>query len=208
MSGVVMLAGCATGVASHSMPDAASPQHPSSDAPTDSSGSDTIAACAQPMSGALASWSFTGQPGSQASTAASMSAAGVTAQSVQRSPGVTSESGADSMNASNWATAGQPDQTRYFSLSIQPPSGCSLDITSLAIDAKASGTGPSHATLATSVDSFAQRVDLSTSSPSNLQLSVTHATGAVEVRMYGYSASAESGTLRLRNTLTITGSLH
>jgi hypothetical protein len=38
-------------------------------------------------------------------------------------------------------------------------------------------------------------------------LTVTAATGVLELRVYGFSASATTGTMRIQNTLSITGAL-
>jgi hypothetical protein len=165
-------------------------------------------ACAMATSGMLASWSFTGEPGSQASTAAGTMATGLVATAVTRSSALSANTGTNSINASNWAMTSQQDATKYFAFSITPPSGCGLDITSIAIDAKSSATGPAAATLATSVDSFAQGQTVSTSAPGTITVAVSGATDAVEIRVYGYSATSTAGTMRLQNTLSITGALH
>jgi hypothetical protein len=39
-------------------------------------------------------------------------------------------------------------------------------------------------------------------------LTVSSTSGSVEIRIYGFSASSTSGTMRLQNTLSVTGSLH
>jgi hypothetical protein len=163
-------------------------------------------ACAS--SGILATWSFTGDAGSQASTPATSTAQGVTAGDVQRATTLTAVSGANSINASNWSTAAQRDDTKYYTLTITPPTGCMLDLTSAAIDAKSSGTGPTSASVATSVDSFAAGQTVSTTAPSTPSLTVTNQTDTVALRIYGWTATGTAGTMRLQNTLTLSGSLH
>src|SRR4051812_12191031 len=79
------------------------------DAGTDSGGS---TGCA--FSGALATWTFTTEAGSQASTAASSTSHGVTASGVQRSTGLTAVSGQNSINSSGWPTAATVDTTKYY----------------------------------------------------------------------------------------------
>jgi len=159
------------------------------------------------FSGVMVTYAFAGAAGNQASTAASSTATGVTASPVTRAATLTAVSGANSINSSNWPTAATIDPTKYYSFSITPPSGCALTLTSAAVDAKASGTGPASAAIATSVDSYATTAAVSTAAASTPTLSVSGATSAVEIRIYGYGATATGGTLRLQTTLTISGSL-
>jgi len=163
-------------------------------------------ACA--FSGVLATWSFAGDAGSQASTPATSSAQGFTAGDVHRATTLTAVSGANSMNSSNWPSSASRDDTKYYTLTITPPSGCMLDITSAAIDAKSSGTGPTKASVATSADSFGPGQTVSTTAASTPSLTVTNQAAAVEIRIYGWTASGSAGTMRLQNTLTLTGSSH
>jgi hypothetical protein len=166
---------------------------------------DAGSSCAA-STGVLVTYDFTGQPGNQTSTAATSTMAGATAGSAARSTSITAVAGAGSINASDWSTS-SIDPTRYYTLTVTPSGSCALDITSVSIDTKASGTGPSTAAIATSDDNF---VTMSSFTPGTVQvvsLSVTGATTAVEVRIYGYSASGTEGTLRIENTLTVSGAL-
>ena len=163
--------------------------------------------CATPFSGALATWSFTGEPGSQPSTTATSMATGVNASAVSRSASLTVASGVGSINSSNWPSAAAKDPQKYYTFTVTPPSGCQLDLTMLSIDGKASGTGPAMAVVATSDDSFAQTSTVSTSAASTPALHVSGATTAIEVRVYGFSATGTGGTLRIQNTLTVSGAL-
>ena len=165
----------------------------------------TTGTCA--FTGVLATYSFTGATGNQAQTPVTSTATGVVAGAITRAPTLTAVSGATSINSSNWPTAAQPDATKYYSFTLTPPSGCKLSITSAAIDAKASSTGPAMASLATGTDSYAAQVAVAPSAPSSPALAVTDAAGAVEIRIYGYGASSTGGTFRIQNTLTVTGSL-
>ena len=155
----------------------------------------------------LATYSFASAAGNQASTAASSTATGVTAAPITRAATLTAVSGANSINSSNWATSATLDPTKYYTFSITPPNGCTMILTSAAIDAKASGTGPASAAIATSGDTFMATSSVSTSAPSTPALTVVGANGSSEIRIYGYAASATGGTMRLQTTLTISGSL-
>ena len=164
-------------------------------------------ACGMPFSGVLATWNFSAQPGTEASAAASSTAHGVTAGAFTRSSTITAMSGSGSINSNNWTTSSQLGATRYYTLSLGPPSGCTLDLTSISIDSKSSSTGPSAASIATSADSFAHVVAVTTNSVSTPTLSVSGAAASVELRIYGYAAGGTSGTMRVENTFTVSGSV-
>jgi len=158
------------------------------------------------FSGVLATWTLTGQPGSQTSTPSTSSAPGVSAGALTRAPGLTAAAGTNSINSTNWPAA-QLDPTKFYTMMITPPAGCSISTSSLAIDVSSSGTGPTSAAVATSADSFAHTTTVSTTAASMPALTVTAATGVLELRVYGFSASATTGTMRIQNTLSITGAL-
>lgn len=179
------------------------------DAPQGSGSADaaTPTGCANAFTGVVATWDFTGEAGNQQSTAVKTTATGVVAGPVQRAIGLTPVSGANAINSSNWSTAAQPDLTKYYALTIAPPSNCTLAITMVAIDARASGTGPAMASVATSADGYALKAAVSTAAASTAAVAVPAQGAQVELRIYGYGASATAGTLRLQTTLSITGSL-
>ena len=158
------------------------------------------------FTGALATWDLSGQTGSEASVVAATMANGVTAGQVTRSSAVTSASGAGSINGSNWPSGATLDVTKYYALTIAPPAGCSIKLSTISIDAKSSGTGPATAVLATSADSFVMTTSVSTSAASSPTLTVTSAS-SLEIRIFGYSASATAGTLRIQNTLAVNGQI-
>ncbi len=157
--------------------------------------------------GTLASFDFTGEPGNQTSTAPSSSATGVTAGAISRASALTATSGQDSINASAWGTGAKLDTTRYYTFSLTPTAPCTLDVSSLAISTKASGTGPASAAVATSDDKFATTTTFAPNVAATPSVSVNGATGALEIRVYGYDASGTGGTFRVDTTLTVTGSL-
>jgi len=210
----IVSVGCATagpGVAADNQPDADTNHHEDAsdvDSPPAHTDAASSGSCADAFTGVLASWAFSGDAGSQTTTASTSNATGVAAGGIARASGLTVNTGSDSMNASNWPTAAQRDASKYFTFSITPPAGCALDLTSASIDAKSSSTGPSKASIGTDADSFAQEQTVSTSAAGNATLSVANTTSAVEVRIYGWSASSAGGTMRLEGTLTLTGVLH
>lgn len=176
--------------------------------PMEDAGSDvSMSSCASPFSGVLATWDLTGEPGTQTSTAAKTTAPGVTAGVLTRSQGLTAVAGANSINSSNWATSSTLDPMRYYTFAITPPAGCAMDITSLAVDVRSSSTGPTMAAMATSADNYMKTTPLSTVAPGMVMPMLVGATKTVEVRFYGWMASASGGTMRVENTLSVSGAL-
>jgi hypothetical protein len=112
------------------------------------------------------------------------------------------------MNSSGWPTGPSADPNAYYTLMVSGPADCTLELTSLATDMSSSATGPTSAVVATSADQFAATSAASTTATSTATLTASAAgTAVIEVRISGFSASAPTGTLRLQNTLTLTGSL-
>jgi hypothetical protein len=165
-------------------------------------------ACASPFTGTLATYSLTGEPGSQSSTTVSSTATGLTAGALARSAALTAVSGSGSINSSGWTTSSGRDGSEYYTLTLSPPSGCEMDLTGLSIDTKASATGPASAEASTSADNFASEASVTTNAITTPTLTVTDQTASVELRIYGYAASSAEGTFRIENTFTVTGSLH
>ena len=200
---LVSLAACATATADHRASSADVDAAVADDgAPAlDGSGS---AGCS--FTGALATWDLATQSGSEVQVVAGMMAPGVAAGALARSAAITPATGAGSINSTNWPSQAQPDSTRYYKLTIAPPSGCSLKITALSLDLKASTSGPAAAAIASSVDAFAATTGASTSTPSTPTLAITSADG-VELHIYGFSATSTAGTLRVQGSLVIHGSL-
>ena len=110
------------------------------------------------------------------------------------------------MNASDWPTGGA-DDTKHYVFTVTPPAGCSIKLTSLSIDLKASASGPSSAAVATSVDGFASMKPATVTTAggaSTVTLSGT-SSSAIEIHVLGYNASSSAGTMRIETTLSLTG---
>lgn len=160
------------------------------------------------FTGVLATFDFTGEPGDQSSTAPASSAPGIGAGNVTRSSSVTGVTGSDSINSSGWGTGGSADSSKYYTFTITPDSKCTLDITSVSVDSKSSSSGPTKGSVGTSDDSFGTKTSFTPGGTDSVTVSVSGASGAIEIRVYGYSAGSGSGTFRVQNTLSVTGSLH
>lgn len=188
-----------------SRPDAGSgrPDAPTNTGSGTGSGSNTQDPCA--FTGTLATFDFSTESGSETTVAAKTTATGITTTAFKRSAALTANTGAGSINSSNWPTGTAADPSKYYAFTITAPTGCGIAISSLAIDAKASTTGPANASVGTDADSFASLVTISTAAPSTPALAA-QSHGTLEVRIYGYGAVGATGTLRVQNTLTVTGS--
>ena len=161
-------------------------------------------ACA--FSGVLATYDFTGEPGNQTSTKATSSATNVTAGAISRATSLTATTGVDSINSSNWTAATKLDTTRYYTFTLTPQGSCTRDVTKLSITTKTSSTGPASGSIATSEDKFATTVSFAPNTTATPSLSVSGATGPVEIRVYGFGGSSTGGTMRVDSTLTVSGS--
>jgi hypothetical protein len=159
------------------------------------------------FSGTLVAFDLTSQSGSETSAAATTSATGVTGGAISRASGLTAVSGSGSINSSGWGTGSSADPTKYYTFTVTPGAGCTLALTSLTLDVKASTTGPASGDVATSVDAFSTHLGaFSGTATPTVSLGVGGVT-PIEIRVYGYGASSTGGTYRVENTLTLTGSI-
>src|SRR5262245_15134014 len=203
--GLLLVAGCASaGAPAGGDVDAPVADTNRADGPPDG----PVSGCAAPSTGVLATWTFSGEPGSQAATAPATTAQGVVATAIARSAALTATAGTNSMNASNWPSTSQRDATKYYTFSITPPAGCAMDLTGSSIDARSSATGPTKAAIGTSADAYAATQAVSTTAASSPTLAVTGQSAMVELRVYGFSASGTAGTMRLQTSVTVSGSVH
>lgn len=177
------------------------------DSGSSSNDSGTTTSTCTPFTGKLASFDLSGEPGDQTSTSPSALTTNLSATDLTRSSVLTATLGTSSINSSNWALSTSIDTTRYYTLTLTPKNGCTMSLSSVSITTQASSTGPAHGALATSFDKFVKTTSVSVGATATPSLSVSGATGAVEIRIYGYDASSTAGTLRIDSTLTVSGSL-
>jgi hypothetical protein len=159
--------------------------------------------------GVLVTFDLSSQSGSETSAAATTSAAGIASgTTLSRASALTAVSGSGSINSSGWPTSATATSTDYYTLTVTPAAGCSVTLGSIALDVKASSTGPAKGDVATSADSFGTHTAsfTGTATPTVTLTGVT-GTGPIEVRFYGYAATGSSGTFRIENTLTLSGSI-
>ncbi len=168
--------------------------------------------CPTPSTGTLLTFDFTGEKGNQISTAAASSAAGITAGAISRSQSLVAASANNSLSSDHWAlvtdaSMQSPDPGKYLTFTINADPKCLLDLSSIAIDTQSSNTGPASASVATSADKFVGMSAVPVNKSSSIALAVTGANGLVEVRIYGYAATGSTGTMRVQNKLTVSGTL-
>lgn len=192
-------AGSRTSEDASGTPDPAPP-----DAAPDTGAPDSAGGCPA-FTGALATFDLSSQPGNETSASATATATGVTAGPLTRGGALTAATGSGSINSAGWPAA--IDATRFYTFSVTPPAGCTLRLSTLALDVKASANGPSSVDVATSVDAYASHKTASASSSGTITLSASSG-GTLTVRIFGYGATSSGGTLRIQNTLTLSGTLN
>ena len=157
--------------------------------------------------GALATFAFDGDPGSEASVAGVAATGGVTSSALSRSLALTPTKASGSLSASHWGTGESADAGRYFTFTITPASGCTLSLDAVRVGLRASTTGPKAVDIATSADGFAAHTaSVPGTSEPTASLTAT-SSGAIEIRIYGYQASSSAGTLRIVDTVTLSGEI-
>lgn len=128
---------------------------------------------------------------------------GLTVSGIGRGPGINANTGTDRYNANGWNTS-TLDPDAYFSFTLTPPAGKAINFTTATITAQKSGSGPTTATVRSSVDNFsndiasmnlsenAATVELDMSSFQNITIPISF-------RIYGYGATAANGTASIND---------
>jgi MYXO-CTERM domain-containing protein len=157
----------------------------------------------------IANWNMGGLTGSEATAAGTGS--GVTALNAIRGPGLTGSAASNSMSATGWT--GQA--TDYFSFGFTVGSGDSVNLSSLSIGTRASGSGPGTMGLFYSVNNYSSALATITQGSGTFVNSVIDLTslqgltGTVEFRLMAVGTNSanggttgSSGTLRMTNFFT------
>jgi hypothetical protein len=160
------------------------------------------------FTGALVTFDLTGQTGSETSAAAKSSATGVMGGALSRASGLTAVAATGSIDSSGWSLGTTADPTLYYTFTVTPAAGCSVALTSLAIDVKASATGPANVDVGTSVDNYAAlSTPVAGTSIGTVTLSAS-AAAPISVHVFGYGATSSAGTLRIESTMTLSGTIN
>jgi hypothetical protein len=165
------------------------------------------AGCPYTFTGTLATWDLSALTGITTSAPATATASGMSAGAISRSSGLTAVSASGGINSSGWSTASTVDKTLYYTFTVTPPAKCAMAITSVYLDTLTSGNGPSSGDVGTSADTFTALSAFTPNTAASVSLSVTGETTTIEIRAYGYNALLTAGTMRIRNTMTVSGSL-
>ena len=114
--------------------------------------------------------------------------------------------GLETFNSNNWSISSTFDDSKYVEVTVSAMGEHQLNITSFSFDTEASSTGPTHARVAmdTGNGSFSQSYDFT---PSTNTSSITwdfpdfsvNAGYTVRFRIYGWAATATTGTMRFNN---------
>jgi hypothetical protein len=168
-----------------------------------------LAASAAVQAETIVEWELAGAPGSQASTAASGAAAQVTGSALVRGAGLVGNAAANSINASGW----NGQATDYFSFGFAVTDGHLVDLDSLYIGTRASGTGPGTLGLFYSGDGFSTSLATFDQAPGGSFLNsvvdldaLPDLSGNVEFRLRQIgTAAANGGATGGAGTFRVTG---
>jgi hypothetical protein len=159
--------------------------------------------------GSLGNYATLGLSGVTASVVPSNVAANVTFSNLTRGPGLTAVSAADAFNSSAWSTSStfQSGSDDYYEFTITPNSCYRFSAAEVRIGLQTTATGPNKAELRSSLDSYGSTIGsvlgiTTTLTTFTINLSsnpgLQNHSSAVTFRIYGYSASAATGTLRIQ----------
>lgn len=114
-----------------------------------------IVALAGVANAQIVSWDFAGDPGTQVSEPAFQSAPNVTGLAITRGSGLAASGAGNSISSSGWGTAAPAsDANEFFSFGFNVAPGFAVDLDSLFIGTRSSGTGPGNLGLFYSGDGF------------------------------------------------------
>lgn len=168
----------------------------------------------------IVDWNLDGTPGTQPAQAVASAAAHVIGGSISRGAGLDTGGTACSscFYSRGWdATTSGNGSADYFSFGFSVEAGYAVDLASLEIGTRASGTGPGTLGLFSSLDNYAAALYTfnqagTPSGTGNLNQSIDlstlgNITGSVDFRIYeigntqsdGSGATSSSGTFRLTN---------
>lgn len=156
----------------------------------------TVNALPAPAPVVLVNWNFAGESGNQTFTVGSGST-GVTALNFTRGSGIAPASASNSISSNSWNDGGAD---RFFSFGFTVESGKAVDLDTLQIGFRASGTGPRDMALRYSGDGFTNNLATWTNSNnafdnrSIILNTLTNLQGSVEFRIVNISETAANGS--------------
>ncbi|QDV42280.1 hypothetical protein Enr13x_21250 [Stieleria neptunia] len=176
-----------------------------------------IAACVTTATDAsavqLSAWDMFGQPGTQATTPTSSSAANITGTDMTRGAGLSTSGAGNAMSSSSWgSTAASPAvDTEYFSFGFNVDTGFQVDLDELIIGTRSSNTGPGTIGVYSNQDGFTTALATIVQQGSDFANSIidlsslTGVTGTLELRLIeigntqadGSGTTSNGGTFRV-----------
>ncbi len=171
--------------------------------------------CCESLSADLIRYDFSGSPGNQSFNLATILDPHVTAGTLFRGSGLSSNTTQNSINSSGWSLTASIDPNDYYSFSLAPSANYQMSLSSLSFRERRSSTGIREFQIRSSLDGFSSIVpgsvisipDVDTERDQTISLGGTFSglTSAVEFRIYGYNAEGTTGTWRLQNHSTLGG---
>ena len=169
-----------------------------------------VAVCfATGASAQLVTYNLTGAAGDQASQPTASVASNTTASVLSRGSGVTASAAGDSISSTGWST-GVLDLNDYYSFTITPNAGFTLDLGTLSFAERRSGTGIRDFSIRTSLDGFVANI-FTAAVPDNTSTrdqafafgsTFDEIASALTIRIYGFNSESAAGTWRLANNTT------
>jgi cysteine-rich repeat protein len=162
----------------------------------------------------VAKFSFTGAAGNEATFAADLADAALTAIPVMsRGPGIAPSTAAGAFSASGWTTGQDIDPDDYFSFTVAPAPGHAMNLLAFQLDERRSATGIRTWSVRSSLDGYATNHagiiapdDTGTRTSSTWLPAQFHGlTTPVEFRIFGFQAEAAGGTWRIDNVVLFGG---
>ncbi|AFM04359.1 hypothetical protein Fleli_1974 [Bernardetia litoralis DSM 6794] len=157
----------------------------------------------------LVTYDFAGENGNQIFTSTSSVATNMTASSFTRGSGVAAAGAGNSISSTGWST-GAINLNDYYSFTVTPDAGYSLDLDNLNFGERRSGSGIRNFEIRTSLDGYSASYFSTTfgdnTSTRHHNFTFTPAfsniTTAITIRIYGYNAESSGGTWRIVNNST------
>ena len=159
----------------------------------------------------LVVFSFNSSSGNESTFAADSQPANGIVSAMSRGSGLNTSAGSGAFSARSWTTDSTIDLADYYRFSITPNDGFQLDLTSLELDERRSGTGIRRWSVRSNRDNFASDLSPSpfsvpdnTATRTEQRISLSGAdfsrlSAEVEFRIYGYQAERSTGTWRIDN---------
>ena len=132
--------------------------------------------------------------------------ANITVSGIGRGAGAIGAIANDRYNANSWNTAAI-DISAYFEWTLTPSAGCDIDFVSFVYTGQTSGTGPTSFAIKSSLDTYTANIGTPSAVGTTISLaaaSYQNVSSAITFRLYGFGASAASGTFSI-NDFTFNG---